>query len=1183
MKLTEICISRPVLSTVLSLLLVVVGYVSYSRLQVRQYPKIDYPVMSVRTSFEGASPDIIESQITKPLENALLGINGIDTITSESGNGESKISIVFKVNRDIEDAANDVRDKVNRARASFPSDVANSEIRKSDADAVPMMNLVLYADNDKVNVNQMNDYAKNVLENQIQVVPGVAAVDRWGGGEFKMYIRLDPLKLANLKISPEDVARALKDQTFERPAGYLTTDDKQITVTTKAALRTEEEFSNVVIEERDGYLIRISDVASEVKFDAVENQFYVRYNGKDAVTMAVTRQSTANDLEISQAIYKLLPKLQREMPSGMLLDVASDNSIFIERSVDEVYETIVIAFILVLLVILVFLRSVRGAVIVLLPIPLSLIGACAIIYVFGFSINILTLLAMVMAIGLVVDDAIVVLENIYRYIEDGMEPMAAAYKGSKEIASAVVAMTITLAAVYLPIAMSPGETGKTFTEFAVTLAGAVLISGFVALTLSPMMCSRFLKKHAEIKELKFIENFLNRVDERYVSSLKKTSRITILLCGFGIAAFGAVVGINMKQDASTPEDQGTIKATAFPPKGASLAYISKYMTQAEKIIMDDEEWPGRKAFVKDLLPILESINKYVTQAEKIIKKEGEWKGSEPFATNFLSIFVGVNKHVAVAETIIEDMKKGNGGQQSVADLSSNLVFINKYMTLAEKMIKEEEAKNGAKPSLADLLSAFVSINKYVAQAGKIITDEQKEHDGKRSVTKLLSIIQTRGDTSFRGVLLPWEERSRSSMKIAEALQPRLKDITGLSLNLRGFGRSFGGGSKDKPVSLVIQSNKSYEDLISVFAQFASNLSKMPGIAERSVEQTNLSEEQEYAIRIDREKAASLNVDVIRVGETLDTLISGRPVTFFKSDSIRYPVTVELDQQYRKTREDISALYIRSVRNNKATMVPLTEIVSVERQLVPPLIAHVGGLRALSIWADVESGYGLGDVLNRAQEMAFNTLPEGSRMEFVGGSKSFLEESANLIWIFVFAIVFIYLVLSAQYESFIDPLIIMISVPLSLVGGILFLLVFGGSFQSSVLFIETTGTLTIFAKIGLVTLIGLITKHGILIVEFANAKVAEGKDRISAVVEAAGVRLRPILMTTFAMVLGAVPLVLADGAGSESRRQIGSVIVGGMSLGTIFTLYVVPAVYVYVTTENIKYVLTLQFLRKMKVA
>lgn len=1051
MKLTEICISRPVLSTVLSLVLVIFGYVGFERLQVRQYPKIDNPVISIRTSFEGASPDIIESEVTRELENNLLGINGIDTIRSESGNSESKITIEFKINRDIEDAANDVRDKVNRARVKFPNDVANSEIRKSDADAVPMMFLALYGDD--VKLSDLHDYAMNTLKNQIQVVPGVAAIDIWGGGDYKMYIRLDPMKMANLKIGAEDVAKALKEQTFEKPAGHLTTEEKQITVTTKASLRTEEQFANVVVAQRDGYLIRIADLASEVKFDAVENDFHVRYNGHNAVTLAITRQSTANDLEISKSIHELLPKLQRELPRGMILDIANDKSVFIERSILEVYHTIFEAAILVILVILFFLRSGRAAAIPVVTIPLSLIGTFAIMYAFGFTINVLTLLAIVMAIGLVVDDAIVILENIYRYIEKGMKPLEAAYKGSAEIGHAIIAMTITLAAVYLPVSLSPGITGKLFTEFAVTLAGAVLLSGFIALTLSPMMCSRFLKAHKVeddkhnvghgsivtiFKKLDYrIEEWLHRLDDKYYSSLKRFSRLWLILGGFAVATLGGVVGVYMKQDMSTPEDQGTLNAKAYPPKGASLEYINKYMLQAERLFLDTPE-----------------------------------------------------------------------------------------------------------------------------------------------VEKLLSMIQTHGDTSFQGVLVPWEDRSRSSTKIAESLQPKFSDITGLYIRVSGKGYSLTSGSHgDKPVQLVVQSTKSYEELIDIFTKYVRDLAKMPGI-ESNIEQTQIYEEQEYAIKIDREKAASLNVDVSRIGETLNSLISGRPVVYFKSESNRYPVAIELAKKFRKTREDISALYMTSHVKNQVVMVPMTELVTVEKQLIPPIISHVGGLRALQLWAGLSEGYGLKDVLLRAQELGLETLPEGSRVEFAGESKKFFEESANVQLIFVLALIFIFLVLAAQYESFIDPLIIMVSVPLSLVGGLVTLLLAGGTFKM-IDGVPTfdTGTLTIFAKIGLVTLIGLITKHGILIVEFANQLLAEGQDRIEAVRNAARIRLRPILMTTFAMVLGALPLALATGPGSESRQQIGWVIVGGMSFGTLFTLYVLPAVYVYLTWENIRHIILLRFLRK----
>jgi multidrug efflux pump len=910
------------------------------------------------------------------------------------------------------------------------------------------MNLVLYGEG--ISLARMNDYAKNELESQIQVIPGVATLDIWGGGEFKMYIRLDPFKMANAKISPEDITKALKDQAYEKPAGYLTTQEKQITVTTKAALKTEEEYLNVVIQERDGYLLRIRDVATEVKFEGVENTDLARYNGHDAVTLAITRNSTANDLDISKAVYKLLPKLQRELPRGMSLAIATDKSVFIEHSIDEVYHTIAIATLLVILVIFVFLRSFRASIIPIVTIPLSLIGTFAIMWVLGFSINILTLLALVMAIGLVVDDAIVILENIYRYIEEGMEPFAAAYKGSQEIGHAIVAMTITLAAVYLPVALSSGTTGKLFTEFAVTLAAAVLISGFIALTLSPMMCARFLRAHTPETAVKrnragnvvhkvnlWIDYALNAVDNSYSRTLKKFSRIWIIFAGLAVATFGGVVAMNMKQDMSSPEDQGTISVRAFAPKGANLDYIKKYMKQAESFMLEDPD-----------------------------------------------------------------------------------------------------------------------------------------------VKKVFSLIQTRGTITVDGFLAPWEDRKRSSVEIANRLKPLYDNITGLTLSVTGEGRSLTSGGKDQPVQLVVQSSQSYQELIDIFKKYVDDLLKMDGIA-KNIQQSNVLEEQEYAIKIDREKAASLGIDVSRIGDTLDAFISNRPIVYIKKESVRYPVTIELDRKFRQTREDVSNLFIRTQRGNKQpVMVPLAELVSVERQLQPPSIAHYNGFRALQLWADLTPGYGLRDVLLRAEELGRDTLPEGSRVDFAGDSKKFFEESANILFIFLLAIIFIYLVLSAQYESFVDPLIIMVSVPLSLVGGVLTLLILGGKlkFTDGIPVFET-GTLTIFAKIGLITLIGLITKHGILIVEFANVLLAEGQNRVDAVVNAARIRLRPILMTTFAMVLGAVPLALASGAGSESRQEIGWVIVGGMSIGTLFTLYVLPAVYVYLTSENLNYLFTFKFLRK----
>ena len=1055
MRLTEICIQRPVLASVLSIVFVIIGAVVFNRLQVRHYPRVDFPQISVITHFEGASPDIVETQVTKHVEDALKSIEGIDSMTSKSIAEESKVFLTFKPDRSMDGAANDVRDRIGRIGSKIPQDAERPQIRKANAEAAPMMNLVLYSD--AHNIKDVADYAFKHLESQLAVVGGVANVDIVGGGEYKMYVRLDPAKLAAYQLNAEDVSQAIKKQNVQKPAGHFITRDRDIIVTTKAPLLTEAEFSDVVIEEREGYLVRVSDVA-KVKFDAVEDVSRVRFNGHDAVVLSIIRQSVANPLDISKAVTKMLPDIRQTLPTGMNIEVASDDSIFIDKSVDEVFKAIRDATILVILVIFLFLRSFRAALIPVVTIPLSLIGTFALMYMMGFSINVLTLLGLVMAIGLVVDDAIVVLENIYRHIEEGMSPMAATFKGSKEISFAIIAMTITLAAVYAPIALSTGMTGKIFTEFALTLVGAVILSGFIALTLTPMMCGRLLKEHkVKISTAEkehhpiivwfksadiWIDQFLQKIDAKYAQSLRDfltkkitvsipylgkkftvLSRAMVVFVGLGVAIVGGIVGLTMKRDLSPDEDQGYVKVYAFPPLGANLRYIDKYMLQAE----------------------------------------------------------------AKLEAIPE-------------------------------------------------------------------------------VDRSLSFVQSRGgDTTIQIYLVPWEKRKRSSQKVAAALRPQFEDITGLTFGVIGRGRSLVTAPGRKPIEVVLQTTQSYDALQEIAREFGADMRKVPGVGE--IYETTSNEEIQYAVKIDREKAAALNISVEEIGQMLDTLISGRPASHTEWESRRYQVIVELEEQFRRTQDDISALYIRSGKDRRTpTMIPLSEVVMIEKQTVPVEIAHTSGLRSVTLEADLRPGYSLGQVLNVIKTLP---LPEGSRIEFSGESKRFFEESANILLIFGLAILSIYLVLSAQYESFLDPLIIMVSVPLSLVGGIFLLKFAGGSFAwDGWLPTFTAGTLTIFGQIGLITLIGLITKHGILIVDFANKLLVEkNNDRFEAVIDASLLRLRPILMTTLAMTLGAFPLALASGAGFESRRQIGLVIVGGMSLGTLFTLFVVPAVYTYCSYDN----------------
>lgn len=1069
MKLTEICIKRPVLATVLSLSLLVIGLVAYSKLSLRHYPKMDSPQLSIQTDFPGASADIVESQLTKPLENVLASLEGLDEMVSESHPGQSDISLSFKQNRNIDEATNDVRNALDRALPNLPQGLHPPALRKSKANASAVMTLVMYSDRHEV--KDIADRAKHTIENVLQTVPGISGVNIWGGGTYNMYVRIDPVRLAAHDLSTEDVSQAIRNQNLDLPAGHLMTTNMQIAVTTKAALHSEKEFRQIILAEREGGLVRLEDVA-EIDFDAVSDDFRARYRGpgmtqsQEAVSLSITRQSIANPLDVAHEIYKLMPEMSKLLPEGMKIEIASDETVFISRSLEEVYRTIFEATFLVILVIIFFLRSLRASLIPIITIPLSLVGTFGLMYFFGFTINVLTLLALVMAIGLVVDDAIVMLENIYQYIERGDTPVDAAFKGAKEIGFAIVAMTLTLAAVYAPIAMSDGMTGKLFGEFALSLAGAVILSGFIALTLTPMMCGKFLTSHAQAQRARqalelraqshgawrmiytldqSIERGLGWLDGWYKRTLRSSltapvsfeipylnRRVNVVASMIGLwgafALFGVGIGAYslMKEDLSPLEDMGYVRAHAYVPRGANMNFIDRYMRQAEKIM-------------------------------------------------------------------------------SVPEMASQS-----------------------------------------------------------------TLIQVHGNTYIETALVPWEKRKRRSIDMAAPIQKQLNEIPGMGFGVQGGERSLGaasGGSKS--IEFVVQTSKSYESLIKAAKDFHEVFARIPGVSDK-IENTISRDEQELIVSINRDKAALLGVDVRQIGEALSTLIKGSVPSHTEREGNRYQVLVELNRGYKKTSEDLESIFIpvRHRKTGEEMLVPLTEVVDIERRLTPAQIYHTGGLRSVTYFGDVREGYGVGPVLQQIQDLAKKTMPDGTRVTFMGQSKQFFEESSNFLLIFLLSIVSIYLVLSAQYESFRDPLIILFSIPMAMVGGIVCLAIMDGSVDREGLIPTFSfAALSIFGKIGLVTLVGLITKHGILIVDFANQLIAQGKSRLEAVIDASGARLRPILMTTLAMVLGALPLALADGAGAESRRQIGWVIVGGMSLGTVFTLFIVPAVYIYFSPEN----------------
>ncbi len=1009
MKLSDICIKRPVFATVLSLVVMLIGIVTYTRLPVREYPKIDEPVVTVDTTYRGASAEIIESQVTKPLEDSLAGIEGVEVITSISRAENSQISVRFKLERAPDSAAADVRDRVSRVRNKLPDAVDEPVIAKVEADANPIIWVAFSSD--KHSALEVTDVASRIVKPRLQTLPGAADVRIFGDRKFAMRVWLDRERLAAYQLTPADVEDAIRKQNVEVPAGRIESRQREFSVVADTDLRNPQEFAAVVVKTSNGYPVRIGDLG-RVEIGAASERSTVRFNGKSAVALGVIKQATANPLELSKALRAELPRIIAELPPGMRADIAYDSSIFIERSIEAVFHTIGEAILLVLAIIFFFLRNFRATLIPLVTIPVSLVGAFALMFLFGFTINTLTLLALVLAIGLVVDDAIVVLENIFRHIEEGMPRMQAALQGAKEIGFAVVAMTLTLAAVYAPVAFMTGRTGKLFIEFALTLAGAVLVSGFVALTLSPMMCSQLLRheeKHG--KAFVAIENFLSALTEGYrrvlAASLK---RRWIVLAGFAVVAGACVFLLQaLKSELAPVEDRGVILGVFTGPEGATLDYTDKYARQLEGIYSQTKD-------------------------------------------------------------------------------------VERFFVVA----------------------------------------------GNPTVSQGISFIG----------LTDWNDRSRRSPDVVKELFPKFMGIPGV-LAFPVTPPSLGQSPRERPINFVVVTSASYEELQRVTGQILAEVAKNPGLT--NVDTDLKLNKPELSVVVNRDKAADLGVPVETIGRSLETMLGGRQVTRFKKDGEQYDVIVQVGDADRATPGDISDIY---TRGRDGSMISLANLVSVTETISPRELNHFAQRRAVTLTANLAPGYTMGEALAFLDGVAAKVLKPGYAVDYNGQSREFRQSSSSLALTFGLALAFIYLVLAAQFESFRDPFIIMLTVPLSMAGALLALWLAGG-------------TLNVYSQIGLVTLVGLITKHGILIVEFANqlrgkagpgGGQAQGRDAKEAVVEAAVMRLRPILMTTGAMVLGAIPLALAVGAGSETRQQIGWVIVGGLLVGTFFTLFVVPTVY-----------------------
>jgi multidrug efflux pump len=1004
MKISDLCIRRPVFATVLSLAVMLIGLVSYTRLPVREYPKIDEPVVTVETVYRGASAEIIESQITKPLEDSLAGIEGVDVITSISRQENSQISVRFKLERNPDSAASDVRDRVSRVRNKLPTAIDEPVIAKVEADANPIIWIAFSSD--KHSALEVTDVANRIVKPRLQTMPGAADVRIFGERKFAMRIWLDRDRLAAFNLTPQDVEDALRRQNVEVPAGRIESQTREFSVVARTDLTEPAQFADIIVKQaadaKGSYAVRIGDLG-RVEIGAASERSTVRFNGKAAVALGVIKQATANPLELSKALRAELPKIVSELPPGMNANVAYDSSIFIDRSIDSVFTTIGEAIILVLLIIFFFLRNFRATLIPLVTIPISLIGTFALMFMLGFTINTLTLLALVLAIGLVVDDSIVVLENIYRHIEEGMPRREAAFKGAQEIGFAVVAMTITLAAVYAPVAFMTGRTGKLFVEFALTLAGAVLVSGFVALTLSPMMCSILLKheeKHGKAYVL--VEQFLNWMTQGYRRVLTASlNRRWIVMLAFALVAVSSVFLLKaLKSELAPVEDRGVILGVFLGPEGATLDYTDKYAKQLENIY-----------------------------------------GKTPDVERFF----------------------------------------------------------------------VVAGNPTVSQG-----------------------------ISFIG-LTDWNERKRSAAEVVKELFPKFMGIPGV-LAFPVMPPSLGQSPRERPVNFVVVTSASYQELQQITSKILGEVAKNPGFT--NVDTDLKLNKPELSVAVNRDKSSDTGVQIETVGRTLETMLGGRQVTRFKRDGEQYDVIVQVDNADRTTPSDIRDIFVRA---KDGSMIPLGNLVTVDETVSPRELNHFGQRRAVTITANLTPGYTMGEALKFLEDVAGKSLPPGYAIDYAGQSREFKTSSASLALTFMLALAFIYLVLAAQFESFRDPFIIMLTVPLSMTGALLALLLSGG-------------TLNVYSQIGLVTLVGLITKHGILIVEFANQLQEQGHDIRQAVIDAAERRLRPILMTTGAMVLGAIPLALATGAGAESRQQIGWVIVGGLLLGTFFTLFVVPTVY-----------------------
>ncbi|PJJ80160.1 efflux RND transporter permease subunit [Mucilaginibacter auburnensis] len=1016
MSLSSVSIKRPVLATVMSVVIVVFGIIGYNFLGIRDFPSVDPPIINVRTTYTGANSDVIESQITEPLEKAINGVPGIRNITSTSSVGSSNITVEFDLDADLETAANDVRDKVSQAQRQLPQDItAPPVVSKADANADNIITVSVKSN--KRDITQVNDYAENVLMEGLQTIPGVSAINLQGTRQYAMRLWIDPAKLTALGLAANDISTALNRENVELPAGKIEGNKTELSIRAVGRMTTEKEFNDLIIRADSNRVIRLSDVGYAVLGSANEQTAF-KESGTLQVSLAIVPQPGANYVDIAKEFYKRFDQLKKDLPDDIQVKVLVDKTKFIKQSIEEVEETLAISFALVVIIIYLFFRDWLIAFRPLIDIPVSLVGTFFIMYACGFSINILTLLGIVLATGLVVDDGIVVTENIYKKIEEGMDVRKAAFEGSREIFFAVISTSVTLAAVFLPVMFLQGFTGRLFREFAVVVAGSVLISAFVSLSLTPMLSVKFVRKnHKKSKFYERTEPFFTRMTNAYTETLVGFMKRRWIAVVILLASIGIIWGLNSQipSELAPLDDRSFLRYSVTGPEGSSYEFMADYMDKVSNMVADS---------------------------------------------------------VPEANMNVEIVAFGGGGAGAV--------------------------------------------NTGMGMIG--LTDPDK--------------------------------RKRSQQEIADMLTKALQkfpDARAIVTQEQTISAGGGGARSSQPIQYVLQ-NQNFDKIRNVLPEFMAEVMQSPVFVTPDV---NLKfTKPELKITTDRERARDLGVSVADIAQALQLYYSNSRLSYFLMNGKQYQVIAQADRANRDEPLDLKTLY---VRNSRGELIQLDNVVKVEEDATPPSILHFNRFKAATIQAGLAPGYTIGDGIKEMDRIAKATLDETFSTALSGSSRDFAESGSNILFAFIFALLLIYLVLAAQFESFKDPVIVMLTVPLAVAGAYLSLWLFDQ-------------TLNIFGQIGIITLVGLVTKNGILIVEFANQRMEHGIEKYEAVVEAATARLRPILMTSLAVVLGSVPIALALGAGAKSRVSLGIVIIGGMLFSLVLTLYVIPTMYVLIASK-----------------